>query len=283
MTSSTFLITGAGGMLGSTLERVLQSSGRQVVGLKRADLDVTKETDVRAVLVQFKPSVVIQCAAYTKVDDAEREEETATAINAFGAALVAGVCAEVGARFVYPSTDYVFDGTAAHPYPPEAAPRPVNAYGRSKLKGEQMVAGVADALIVRTSWLYGAGGRNFVRTVANNVLAGQPMRVVSDQRGALTWTLDLARALIALVDAHAPAGIYHFANAGVTTWYEVAQEVAQLLGVRAVVEPCATADYPIPTNRPAYSVLDCSKTDSLIGPARPWREALNEAVKVSAY
>lgn len=283
MRPESYLITGAAGALGSALQHVVRERGDVVIPLDRQQLDVTDESAVRAVLTRMKPDVVLQCAAYTRVDDAENEEALAFKINADGAACVARACADIGARFVYPSTDYVFDGNATFPYKPDAKPDPINAYGRSKVVGERLVRETGNALVIRTSWLYGRAGRNFVRTAATKLSARQPMRVVDDQYGSPTWTFDLARAIVAMLNASAEPGIYHLANAGVTSWYGLALEVAGLLGTPELVTPCSTAEFPTPARRPAYSALDCSASQLLIGPMRPWQHALREAWSARAF
>ena len=266
-------------MLARALRQDLAAHGHEVIALDRAALDVCDAQRVREVVESAAPDAVVQCAAYTRVDDAETEEAAAFAVNAQGAAHVARACAFAGARFVYPSTDYVFDGSADRPYAPDARPAPINAYGRSKLAGEAAVReSGADVLIVRTSWLYGAGGRNFVATILGRARAGERLRVVDDQRGSPTWTGTLARAIRGLLERAAPAGTWHAANAGETTWLELARRALAIAGVEAQVEPAKTREFPRPAARPAYSVLDCSATVALIGALPHWEVALAEAL-----
>lgn len=272
------LVTGAGGMLACALHDVLEARGHEVAPLARRELDVTDAQRVRDVVGAERPDVVVQCAAYTRVDDAEREEEVALHINAEGARNAARACREVGARFVYPSTDYVFDGAARSPYAPYAPPAPLNAYGRSKLAGEHAAFEAGDALIVRTSWLYGAGGRHFVGTIVQRARAGTPLDIVDDQRGAPTWTYDLAGMIVVLLERSAPRGIYHATNAGDTTWYELGCAALELAGVRADVHAVASEERPDRAVRPRYSVLDCADTYAITGAARHWREALERAI-----
>lgn len=267
------LVTGAGGMLAHAVVPELRSRGHEVVALDRAALDVTDAVQVQARVRAERPAAVIQCAAYTRVDDAEREEDRAHEVNARAAGIVASACREVGARFVYPSTDYVFDGTATSPYPPDAPTAPINAYGRSKLAGE-LASRAADALVVRTSWLYGPGGRNFVATILERAAAGKPVRVVQDQRGSPTSTRDLAAMLVALLERGAPAGVYHATNGGETTWYDLALAASAIAGIAALMEPCTSAEFVTAARRPAYSVLDCSGTYAITGSAAHWRDAL---------
>lgn len=273
------LVTGAGGMLARALRAALAARGHGVVALERARLDVTDRSAVARALDSAGPDAVVQCAAYTRVDDAEREEARAFAVNAEGAANVAAACGRAGIRFVYPSTDYVFDGEATAPYPPEAPIAPINAYGRSKAAGEAAAREAPDHLIVRTSWLYGAGGRHFVAAILERARTGGPLRVVDDQRGSPTWTRDLADALVRLLEKRVPAGVYHVTNAGETTWYGFAREILRRSGLERSVEPVRTEDVPRPARRPRYSVLDCSASEEWIGPLRDWRDALAAALR----
>lgn len=273
------IVTGAGGMLARALISTLNGGGHDVAALARADLDVTDGAAVAAAVARTRPDAVIQCAAYTRVDDAEREEADAMRVNAHATAHLAAACMDHGARLVYPSSDYVFDGTASEPYPVDAPTSPINAYGRSKLAGE-IAAAAADALVVRTSWLYGAGGRNFVGTIAARAREGMPLRVVDDQRGAPTSTRSLARMIMLLLERAAPTGIWHATNTGDTTWYGLAREATSAAGIEADITPVASAEFPQVARRPAYSVLDCTRTYALAGAAPSWQDAL--AVEIGA-
>jgi len=239
---------------------------------------VTNLADVDRVLGESTPQAVVQCAAYTAVDLAEAHEDEAMRVNADGTALVARACRRVGARFVYPSTDYVFDGTATTPYPPGARPAPLSAYGRSKLAGEVAAREAGQAFIVRTAWLYGAGGPNFPSAILKKARAGESLRVVADQRGSPTWTEDLARVILDLLERDAEPGIYHATNGGQTTWHGFARELLRLAGLPTDVEAITTADMPRPAARPRYSVLDCSATEAIVGPMRSWQAALEAAL-----
>ncbi|HEX7052159.1 MAG TPA: dTDP-4-dehydrorhamnose reductase [Longimicrobiales bacterium] len=280
------LITGAGGMLARALRRALADRDHDVVALERGALDVTDAPAVDAAIRSVRPEAVVQCAAYTRVDDAESEEACAHRVNAVATGHVARACRAVGARFLYPSTDYVFDGRAAAPYATDSPPHPLGAYGRSKLAGEEAAREAGDFLIVRTSWLYGAGGRNFVASMLAAARAGRALRVVDDQRGAPTWTGTLAGVLAQLLECGAPAGVYHATNRGETTWYGLAREAIRLAGLDAEVTPVSTeawveglpAGSPRPAPRPRYSVLDCTATETLVGPIPAWRDALAVAV-----
>lgn len=272
------LITGSAGMLARAVRHEFEARGHAVQALDRAALDVTDPAAVEAAVGAHRPEAVIQCAAYTRVDDAERDEVAAHRVNAESTLHLARICRAVGARLVYPSTDYVFDGTATVPYRPDSPTSPLGAYGRSKLAGEAAAREAGDHLIVRTSWLYGTGGKNFVSTIVERARQGTPLRVVDDQRGSPTWTGTLARVLALLLEREAPAGIYHAANRGETTWYGLALEALRLSGIAAEVTPVTTAEFPRPAARPAYSVLDCSGTEAVVGEIAGWREALGEAV-----
>lgn len=272
------VLTGAAGMLARAVRGEFERRGHEVVALDRAALDVTDASMVERTLAAVRPDVVIQCAAYTAVDHAEREENRARLVNAEATQHVARACRRVGARLVYPSTDYVFDGQSREPYRPDHPTAPINAYGRSKLAGEDAAREAGDYLIVRTSWLYGAGGRNFVATMLERARAGGPLRVVDDQRGSPTWTGTLAATSAELLERGAPTGVYHASNRGETTWYGLAKAALQLAGVEAEITPVSTSEFPRPAARPAYSVLDCSKTEAVVGEIAAWQEALRVAI-----
>jgi len=280
-----YLVTGAGGMLGTDLMSVLAE--RDATGLTRARLDITDPGAVEAAVAGLSASdVVINAAAYTRVDDAESDEATATLINATGAGNLAAAAARHGAVLVQVSTDYVFDGSATTPYG-EGAPRhPVSAYGRSKAEGERLALErhPDGTRIVRAAWLYGEHGGNFAATMLR--LAGQrdTVEVVTDQRGQPTWTMDLARQIVAMLDADVPAGIYHGTNSGEATWNEFARAVFELGGHDpARVLPTEAARFVRPAPRPAYSVLGhAAWHGSGVAPLRPWREALEDAFSCGA-
>ncbi len=268
------LITGAGGMLAWAVRREFQARGHEVEALGRTALDITVAAMVADVVKALRPDAVVQCAAYTRVDDAEREEAEAYRVNAEGTRYLARACRAVGARLVYPSTDYIFDGRATSPYSPDAPANPLGAYGRSKLAGEAAAREAEDYLVVRTSWLYGAGGRNFVSTILERARRGEPLRVVDDQRGSPTWTGSLARVIAGLVEERAPTAVYHATNRGETTWYGLAREALEQAGLEAEITPVTTGEFPRPAPRPAYSVLDRAGTEAVVGEIMGWREAL---------
>ncbi|MCU1425258.1 MAG: rfbD [Microbacteriaceae bacterium] len=277
-----YLVTGGRGMLGSDLSIAL--SGRDVTSLGSAELDITdREATLRAVR-GF--DVVINAAAYVRVDDAESDEEAATAVNAAGVHNLALAAREAGAVLVHVSTDYVFDGTATSPYGEDEPRHPLGAYGRSKAEGERLAleAHPDGTYIVRTAWLYGEHGKNFARTMLQ-LAAGRPtVSVVADQVGQPTWSLDLARQIVALVDSGAPVGIYHGTNAGETSWYGFARAIFQRSGLDPErVQPTDSAAFVRPAPRPDYSVLGHDRwTQAGLAPMRPWEEALEAAVASGA-
>jgi len=274
-----YLITGANGMLGHDLVAALD--GREVTALGRAELDVTDLDAVRVALAGH--DVVINAAAYTKVDDAEEDETTALLINGTGAGNLARVAAENGATLVQVSTDYVFDGTATTPYAEDEVRKPVSAYGRTKAEGERLALdlGPERTYIVRTAWLYGKNGGNFAKTMLKLAAARDELTVVDDQVGQPTWTLDLAKQIVALVDSDAPAGVYHGTNAGQASWFEFARAIFAGAGLDPErVKPTDSAAFVRPAPRPAYSVLGHNAWISAgIPPLRSWEEALAEAMR----
>jgi len=283
---SRWLVTGAGGMLGRDLLTALGAAGEDAVGLARGELDITDEVAVGAALRDWKPDVVVNCAAWTAVDDAEAQEEAALAVNATGAAHVAAACAEAGAGLVHVSTDYVFPGDARRPYAEDAATGPRTAYGRSKLAGERAVLGLlpGTGYVVRTAWLYGSGGPNFVRTMMRLERERPTVDVVDDQRGQPTWTVDVAGRIVALATSGAPAGVYHATASGEASWFEVAREVFRLAGADpARVRPTTSGAFRRPAPRPAYSVLGHDRWAAAgLEPIGSWRPALTRAYPVLA-
>ncbi len=267
------LITGAGGMLGKSLGSCLESREHQVKGYPREALDVTNYPQVAEVLKQEKPDLVIHAAAYTKVDQAESEPELAYLINGFGTENLAVVCASLDLPMLYVSSDYVFDGENSRPYHPWDQTGPISVYGKTKLAGERAVRNHLNKFyIVRTSWLYGPHGRNFVDTIHQMAMDGKPLRVVSDQWGSPTCTLTLSETIADLITTKR-WGTYHATDGGTTNWFEFAQQIVADLKVK--VEPIATKDMPRPATRPKYSVLD--KTTLILTIERelvPWKEAL---------
>jgi dTDP-4-dehydrorhamnose reductase len=277
-----YLITGASGMLGRDLQAAL--AGREVTALGRADLDVTDAAAVAAAVRGH--DVVLNCAAYTKVDDAEPHEAEAYAANATGPANLATACADLGARLVTISTDYVFDGRATTPYAEDLPRDPINAYGRTKAAGEELAleAHPEGTYVVRTAWLYGEHGPNFARTMLQLAASRDTWSVVDDQLGQPTWTADLAAQLVAMLDADAPAGIYHGTNSGEATWFEFARAVLEDSGLDPErITPTDSSAFVRPAPRPSYSVLGHDAWAAAgLAPMRPWREALADAIASGA-
>jgi dTDP-4-dehydrorhamnose reductase len=273
-----FAITGAAGMLGQDLVAAGSVAGHEMVGLSRAELDITAAESVTRALNEARPEVVVNCAAWTNVDGAEGDEDGAAAVNGAGAGNVARAAAACGAWTIHVSSDYVFDGAKRSPYLESDDVRPVSAYGRSKLSGERAVADGAPGqhTIVRSSWLFGAGGPCFPATILR--LAGErdELNVVDDQVGCPTFTGHLARALLDIGTGDArPAGVVHLAGGGVCSWYAFAREVVARAGLSCEVKPCTTADMPRPATRPAYSVLRSERGEEV--PVLPdWRQGLAE-------
>ncbi len=269
------LVTGAAGLLGNTVVRIAGERGHDVRAFDIADLDVTDPGEVDRRLRAEKPEVVVHCAAYTAVDRAEEESDQAMSVNRDGTRNVAMAAAQVGATVVYPSTDYVFNGRSDTPYGPDDEPSPLNAYGVSKLAGEQVLAvSGCRSLVVRTSWLYGAGGRDFVDVVLEQGARRSQMAVVDDQLGCPTWTGSLAPGIVELAEAGAE-GTYHLCDAGEASWLDLARKVVEEAGIDLELTATSTAAWGAPAQRPPYSVLDCSRVETTLGrEMTPWQESL---------
>ena len=268
------LVTGAGGMLGRDVVRACERRGAEVVALTHADLDITDGPALDAEIAATRPDAVVNCAAWTDVDGAEDSEAEATRVNNEGAGLVAVAAAEVGAKILHPSSDYVFDGEKGEPYFESDHTGPLSAYGRSKLAGETSVAVVnSKHLVVRSSWLFGVAGGNFVETMLH--LAGQQpeVLVVSDQIGCPTYTPHLAAAIAQLIEGEA-YGIHHVAASGACSWYEFAQEIFDQSGVECRVMAATTEMLARKAPRPRYSALESERPDAITLPS--WKEGLRE-------
>jgi dTDP-4-dehydrorhamnose reductase len=274
------LITGANGMLGQDVARAFRSAGHQVTPTDLPEVDITDPASCAAAVAGH--DWVVNTAAYTAVDDAESKEGLAFLVNAVGPAVLARAARAAGARMVQVSTDYVFAGEASSPYAEDAPLAPRSAYGRTKAAGEWAVrAECPEAVIVRTAWLYGPGGPNFVKTMARLAGERETVSVVDDQRGQPTTTADLARFITAVVDAGAPAGVYHGTCEGETTWFGFTQAIFEDLGLDpARVLPTTSDTFVRPAPRPAYSVLGHDRSDQ-VGVARlpHWRDALRATIR----
>jgi len=276
------LVIGSGGQLGRALQATAPA-GADVVAPPEADCDLNNIAHMRRWIEEIRPDIIFNAAAYTNVDGAEQDAAAAELVNAISVGKVAGIAARTSARFVHVSTDFVFDGEASRPYTPDDLPNPLSVYGRTKRNGELAIAAAgADALIVRTAWVYAEQGRNFVLTMLRLMSERDEVRVVADQFGSPTYVRDLADCLWRLAP-RACAGVYHFTDEGSASWYDFAvaiQEEAVAAGIlkKAVaVLPIGARDYPTPATRPRFSVLEKSKTRAVIGGSgRHWRCALRE-------
>ena len=263
------LVTGAKGMLGQDLCPILRNNGYAVVETDVDVLDITNPANIESVFSLEKPELVIHCAAYTNVDKAEEDLETARLINAKGTENIANACKKYDATMVYISTDYVFNGQGTKPYLPSDKTEPLNNYGLTKWEGEEAVKNTLEKYyICRTSWLYGHHGKNFVETMLS--LADKPeLKVVDDQIGCPTWTIELANAIADIIDEK-PYGIYHTCGSNYTSWYGFAKEIFNQAGLDVNLKPCTTDEFPRPAKRPAYSVMEND------GICRDWKLALKD-------
>lgn len=276
------LLTGAVGMLASAIRRTAPTGTRLDV-LARRELDIGDAAAVAAVIARLRPEWVINCAAYTGVDQAEAEPELAYRANAAGPLHLAAAVRHAGGCLLHFSSDYVFDGAQDTPYREDDAPRPLSVYGRSKLAGEQAVRDILPArhLIVRSQWLFGPEGKNFVATILHLASQHQPLRVVNDQVGRPSYALDVARAVWQLLERDA-RGTVHVANEGSASWFDLATAAIDAAAMGTAVEPCRTEDMPRPAPRPRFSVLDCSRFVELTGrPLPAWRAAVRSYVAAS--
>jgi len=269
------LVTGAGGMLGHALVPRLEAAGHAVLPLTRADADVTRSDALDYTLSTFHPDVVFHLAAFTRVDDCETHAEDAHRVNALGSRHVALAAAKAQALLVAISTDYVFSGDARTPYREYDAVGPRSVYGASKWAGEEAIRELyARHAIVRTGWLFGKGGANFIDTILRKGRAGESLRVVDDQRGAPTWTADLADALVRLAEG-GHVGTFHMTSAGEGTWFDVATHVLESAGVKTALARTDSKTLARPAVRPAYSVLSNDLVRQVLGAALPeWRDAV---------
>lgn len=277
------LLTGATGQLGHDCRLVLEEK-HEVAAFASQELDIADETAVRVALCKEKPDWIINCAAYTKVDRCETERDLAEQVNAVAPALLADGAAQAGSRLVHISTDYVFAGDRKPPapYTETDAVGPISWYGKTKLKGEQAaLAAHPDNIVLRTAWVYGIHGHNFLKTMLKLALAdpAREIRVVDDQHGSLTWSFRLAKQIETLVQDGAARGLYHATADGHATWFEVAETFLTLMRVPHVISPCTTADYPTPARRPQNSILANKRlAREQRSVMRPWQEDLEKFV-----
>lgn len=281
------MITGASGQLGTEIRRQLQAGGSAlgalpqklqlatVIPVDLPDADLTKQAAATALLRRHAPDVVVNCAAFTNVDGCETQPDTAFAANALAARNVAAACEEVGAKLLHLSTDYVFSGEGTVAFNEAGATAPQSVYGATKLLGEEYVRQFSSRwFIIRTAWLYGRQGNNFVKTILKLAKERGQLQVVDDQRGNPTNAEDLAHHILKLAVTK-EYGIYHCTGNGVCSWYEFTLEILRLAGVQANVQPCTSAEFPRPAKRPAFSALDHAMLRATIGDGmRPWQQAL---------
>ena len=274
------LVTGVYGQLGRAGADAARRRNMTVAGHDLDTLDIRDHEAVLSLIEETNPTVLINCAAFAAVDDCETHEEEALAINGTAVGNLAAACATWATRLIHLSTDYVFDGKGQRPYREDDPVAPASAYGRSKLEGERQARSAPDHLVVRTAWLYGHGGRNFVEAIRRQIEGGaDSLRVVADQIGSPTSCDDLAEALLDLSTTPA-LGIVHVTNSGQVSWHGFAKEIARLLGSDAEVQPVTTGDFPRPAPRPAYSVLDTSRLNRLLDRRMPsWEDALARYVE----
>jgi len=266
------LLLGANGMLAQAVKHVFQD--HEVIGYDRPEIDITSQQSVHEICIKEHPEAIINCAAYTAVDLCETEEQTADLVNGVAVGILAQESAALDVPIVHISTDYVFDGLNENGYREDDQPgSPLNAYGRTKLHGEQLLQQHATKYyLVRTSWLYGPGGKNFVTTILSHGRTKPQLKVINDQHGKPTYTRDLAQFILDLLTDKAPYGIYHGVNEEATTWYDFTKEIFSQENLATPVEPCDTTAYPLPAKRPHWSILLNTKRPVM----RSWKEALTD-------
>ena len=275
------LVTGAGGMLAKDLVPCLLERGHEILALPHEELDITDLKTVRAAMNRFLPEIVINCASYTKVDEAEKEECLALMVNGYGVQTLCLLCHERDVPLVHFSTDYVFDGTKASPYTIYDEPNPINAYGRSKVLGEKYILWLLNKFyLIRTSWLFGLHGKSFVNTMLELGQTQKPISVINDQRGCPTWTCHLAQAVADLLETER-YGIYHVTNSEPTTWFDFARDIFRLSGMDVQVLPITSEQLSRPAKRPKNSVLSLFPLPEILRREMPsWTEALREYLEL---
>lgn len=287
MEAPEYLVTGAMGQLGRTLLHQLAGRGRTAVGVDVQEMPLTEPQAIRTVLQAHRPRIVLHCGAITNVDGCEKDPDLADRVNGHATGHIADACAGLGATLLYVSTDFVFDGTQhGTPYAPDSKPNPLSAYGRSKWLGEQAVLRHQrpDFYVVRTSWVFGPGGKNFPKAILDRARSGQPLKVVTDQEGRPTMTHDLAEAMLDLAESKAKGGIYHASNEGQCTWHQFAVDILREAGLGHVpVGRQTAADLNLPARRPAWSVLDTSALAAVRGKPMPhYLDALRRYLKAES-
>lgn len=274
------LVTGVNGQLGYDVVKKLEAGSHDVVAASREQLDISNEVNVEAYIGEVKPNAIIHCAAYTNVDGAEEDKDTAYRVNGLGTKYLAQAAKQVGAKMVFVSTDYVFEGNGTQPYEVDHPTNPLGVYGETKLAGENfLIENLHEHFIVRTSWVFGINGNNFVKTMLRLGKERGEVGVVHDQVGSPTYTVDLASFLVELVQSE-EYGIYHASNSGVCSWYEFAVEIFKQAQLEVRVNPLTSEQFPRPAARPKYSVLSNKKiVEKGFTPLRDWKEALAAYLK----
>jgi dTDP-4-dehydrorhamnose reductase len=278
------VVTGANGQVGQSI-RLLSDLYPDVKFsfLTKDDLSISDKSSLNLFFQSQKPTILINCAAYTAVDKAETEQDLALDINSTAVETLAGICKEFNTRFVHISTDYVFDGNASSPYKESDPTNPVNFYGFTKLQGEKLALAVnPDSVIVRTSWVYAPYGKNFVKTMLKLMQDRTELNVVGDQFGSPTYAPDLAEALLKIAFSnHIIPGVYHFSNDGIISWFDFATAIAEISHSSCKVNAITTAQYPTPAKRPSYSGLNKSKIQSNYSiQLKPWRDSLRDCIQM---
>ncbi len=272
-------VTGVKGQLGHDVVNELEKRGHQAVGVDVEEMDVTDEAAVRDVITRAAPDAVIHCAAYTAVDAAEDQEDLCRQVNALGTRYVASVCRDLDCRLMYISTDYVFNGQGTRPWEPGDERQPLNVYGQTKYEGELAVEELKKYFIVRIAWVFGVNGKNFIKTMLNLGQTKDSLTVVDDQIGSPTYTLDLARLLVDMIETDR-YGRYHATNAGLCSWYEFACEIFRQAGMKVKVSPVSSDQYPAKAKRPSNSRMDQRKLrENGFEPLPPWQDALGRYLK----
>jgi len=282
MSSKKILVTGSNGQLGSELKELALSFPQfQFLFFDRGQLPVNDKIKVEDVIAQHRPDYLINCAAYTAVDKAESERELANEINGTAVGILASICKKYGTKFIHVSTDYVFNGNASKPLKETNSVDPVNAYGASKLLGEQLaLQNNPESIIIRTSWVYSFYGKNFVKTMMRLMKEKESIGVVNDQIGSPTYAADLAEAILQIISSGQwKGGIYNFSNEGIISWFDFANEIKRLIDSSCVVSPLTTEQFPTPAKRPKYSVLDKTKIRQTFSiQLKDWKESLEVCV-----
>ena len=276
------LIIGSNGQLGGDFVKIAEQQGRTVVPIDYPRIDIRDKSSVESIFDSYAPDAVINCAAFTAVDDCETNSEAAFALNAYACENLALAAKARKSLLVHISTDYVFDGSSSSPYTEERPANPRTVYGKSKLRGEEIVTELygGGSMIFRIAWLYGAGGNNFVKTIRRIALSDRqehkPLRVVNDQFGTPTWTVSVCRQILSVIDK-GERGVFHATCEGMCTWFDFAKEIVAAYGIDAEVLPCTTEEFPSKTPRPRYSVLENARLKALNAHIMPdWREAFHE-------